>query len=390
MGNGRRKVLTRWLLVLCAGLLFWGGWRLWPSIATRRLPVLVLPRDPYLAGFKVGTSQKEAVRELVREYYQKGLAAHGGPGRIAVKRAVGRARAAASRAVKEEIRGLADATGLPERLLWAANIAVDLYSGSSLMACSVVVAPRQDGGFLVGRNLDFFDFGVLHKHTVLLVRPRGRAGWTASLGWPGLVGILTGWNDRGEFCSLNLGFDDSGRCTDVKALPALFMIRRVLESQAPPSRKIAWLRKQPPSFPMILCFADSKGGAIIEKSASGGKVRRLKTGAAYAANHMLGWGGSMGARCRTLQGLAAQHAVTREALEETLRKVTLGSSLSQSFCTLYSVVFNPKTGEAWVADGLLPATRGPYRKIVMPERMERDESRYPAGRRGTIHHPRVP
>jgi len=369
-GSSLKVIAKRWVIILGVGFLFWGGYLLWPRLVTSSLPVLVLPRDPYAAGFEVGSTQKAAVRELAFDYYQKGLAGHSGPGEKALYRAVKRAKAAASKSIADEIRGLADGSGVPEKLVWESNIAVDLYSNSALMACSVVVAPERGGGFLVGRNLDFFDFGVLHKHTVLLVRPRGKSGWTASLAWPGLAGIITGWNDRGEFCSLNLAVNDTGRCKDKSAPPALFMIRDFLESNSPRGEKLEWLKSRPVSFPMILCFADRKGGAIIEKGALGSRIRTRPDGAAFADNDLICWGAPMGGRCATLSALATgdRKGVARSDVEGALRRVTLGSAFLKTFCTLYSVVFEPTTGRAWVAEGILPATRGPYREVTAPRR----------------------
>ena len=366
-GGAMKKILKRWLILACLGAAVWGGYLLWPALVTGPLPVVRLPDDPYLSGLKVGTGMRAAVRELAYDYYERGLARQGGPGEKLVARAVERAKASAPQNVAQEIRGLADGTGVPERLIWEANIAVDLYCHSSLMACSALVEPKQGGGFLVGRNLDFLDFGVLHRHTVLLVRPRGKSGWTASLAWPGMVGIITGWNDRGEFCSLNLGLNDAGSCRDKNAMPALFMVRKVLESGDPRSEKLAWLKAQPVSFPMILCYADKHGGAIVEKGAQGSRERLRPDGAAFADNDMICWGAPMGDRCALMASSAKEErdGSTVSEVEQTLKRVTLGSVFFKSYCTLYSIVFDPGTGEAWVAEGLLPATRGPYRKVAV-------------------------
>ncbi len=160
-GGEMKKILKRWLILACLGAAAWGGYLLWPALVTGPLPVLRLPDDPYLSGLEVGTGMKAAVRELAYDYYERGLARQGGPGEKLVARAVERAKASAPQNVAQEIRGLANGAGVPERLIWEANIAVDLYCHSSLMACSALVEPKQGGGFLVGRNLDFLDFGVL-------------------------------------------------------------------------------------------------------------------------------------------------------------------------------------------------------------------------------------
>jgi len=364
-----KRVLRRWTILLAIAAVVYAGYSLWPRLSTHPIPVLHLPADPYQAGLKIGKERCAQVEILVHEYYEQGLKRQGGPGNTRIRRAVARAKAVSPKAYALEIKGIAEGSGIPEDLVWEANLAVDLYSNTSLMACSSVVAPKSGGGFLVGRNLDFFDFGVLHENTTLLVRPREGGGWTASMGWPGMVGILTGWNDRGEFCSLNLALNDRGALDDPDALPGLFLVRRALELRMVPDEKAAWLEKQPPSFPMILCFAAPDGGRVIEKGASGNETFRSENGAAFADNGFRGSGQPMGDRCHLLSKMALHSpgGVRRRDVEAALGDVTLGTAYSGGFVTLYSVVFDVGTQEAWIASGILPATRAPYRRVTVVE-----------------------
>ena len=53
------------------------------------------------------------------------------------------------------------------------------------------------GGSLLGRNLDYPSRGYAHEHSLVTVyRPRGCKAFV-SVGFPGLMGCLSGMNDAG-------------------------------------------------------------------------------------------------------------------------------------------------------------------------------------------------
>ena len=98
---------------------------------------------------------------------------------------------------RTEMDAIAKGAGADADVVTVANTFFDL---KSTFACSVlaVEAPRSaTGGLLFGRNLDYPSMGYVHEHTLVTVyRPTGKHAFV-SIGFPGLVGVLSGMNDAG-------------------------------------------------------------------------------------------------------------------------------------------------------------------------------------------------
>lgn len=91
---------------------------------------------------------------------------------------------------------------VPDDLLTCASIP-DLRG---FLCSSVALWGEATAGdaFLVGRNLDYFGTPKMLDATIVRVHAplEGRKGWVG-IGWPGLLGCLTGWNDAGVFIAIH-------------------------------------------------------------------------------------------------------------------------------------------------------------------------------------------
>ena len=69
-----------------------------------------------------------------------------------------------------------------------------------MVLCSALMVDAgrsETGGPLLGRNLDYPSLGYIHEYSLVTVyRPRGKHAFV-SIGFPGLVGCLSGMNDAG-------------------------------------------------------------------------------------------------------------------------------------------------------------------------------------------------
>ena len=132
---------------------------------------------------------------------------------------------------EEEIEGIADGVELWARytgvkvkrdflLKWIkrAHVLTDCYK---CFGCSAV-AYKKDGKFVVGRLLDWFGMGMIGKE-MLEIRyiPSGFSLCT----FPGYIGGLTGWNDKG----LVLFIDELGTARRWQGTPHNMFARRILE-----------------------------------------------------------------------------------------------------------------------------------------------------------------
>lgn len=137
-----------------------------------------------------------------------------------------------------------------------------------LMGCTAFAAwdkATTDGHLLVGRNFDFeagkaFDVDKL----VMEVIPENGFRFM-SVGWPGLLGVVTGINEKLIYISLNGANSADNR--DV-GIPVSLLLRQVMEQADSIESAFAIIQKAPVFVSDIFLVADGKTGntALIEKT----------------------------------------------------------------------------------------------------------------------------
>jgi len=158
------------------------------------------------------------------------------------------------------------------------------------------VTPRRQGSLsdtgnlVIGRTLSF-DLGHDYEasRVVFFHRTDGRYPF-ASVGWPGLLGVVTGINARGIFVALN-----AARTADPleEGSPLPLVLRRVLEDADTLERAIAMIREAPLRSSGIVLVGDGvqRKAAILELSARDRDDRRAIRGendsVIWATDHML-------------------------------------------------------------------------------------------------------
>ena len=127
--------------------------------------------------------------------------------------------------ILEELRGLADGSGVPLRELYRLHAVPD-----NTYACANFAAwgrATGEGRLIHVRNLDWnIEAGIQRFATVFVVRPAGKHAFV-NVGWAGFVGVLTGINDR------QVSIGQVGAATvdaTFRGKPMAFVMRRVLET----------------------------------------------------------------------------------------------------------------------------------------------------------------
>lgn len=166
------------------------------------------------------------------------------------------------------------------------------FEHSPLIGCSAFAlgAPwTKDGHVLVGRAFDFEAGDVFDlDKAVFFVREENRIPY-ASVGWPGLTGVLTGMNLEGVMVLVN-----GGRARDPRTsgIPVVFSLREVLQSAHDTDEAVAILAKQDVMVSHIVFVADAKGRFAVVERAPGAEatVRRTFTDPSRVAvtNHFEG------------------------------------------------------------------------------------------------------
>ena len=162
---------------------------------------------------------------------------------------------------QEELRGLADGSGVPLRELWRLHAIPDrTYSCSNLAAWGRATA----GGRLIHvRNLDWnIDAGIQRFAVVFVVRPNGKHAFI-NVGWAGFIGVLTGVNDE----QLSIG-QIGAETVDVtfRGEPMAFVMRQVLEGADDVDGAAAFIRQAQRTVGVnyVIADANAKWAVVLE------------------------------------------------------------------------------------------------------------------------------
>jgi len=162
--------------------------------------------------------------------------------------------------VSEEAAGYAEALGISRADFLRALIGTDASGGST-----VFVATRSataDGNALIGRNVDWIDFGGLLRPTVVRYHPDNGDFDHVSAGWPLLQIPTVGLNEKGLAFSLNYFETDP----QMEPTSMSYPYRRVLQRASTVDEAIALFRADfPIAIPCYGALADAHGDiALLE------------------------------------------------------------------------------------------------------------------------------
>ena len=247
-----------------------------------------------------------------------------------------------------EVDSLADATQVSSADIMLGQCFLDLMP---MTACSTVALPAgaaPDHVARMGRNLDFKSLGVADKNSVVLIyHPSGGRNAFVSIGWPGMIGVLSGMNEQGLTLA-NMEVTRGARLPT--AMPYTLLYRTILEQCRDVDGAIALLEKTPRQTPNNLMLMDSDGHrAVVEITPEKIVVRRGDESAALiSTNHQRGDDQDSPGRC------------VRYDLLHTASKMDFGKidvdrihamlkSVSQDNSTLQSMIFEPSNRVVYLA-----------------------------------------
>src|SRR5262249_6700861 len=143
------------------------------------------------------------------------------------------------------------------------------------------------GGPLFGRNLDYPSLGYADKYSLVTVyRPNGKHAFV-SVGYPGLIGCLSGMNDAGLTVAVLevLGAKAADERVDPAGLPYALCYRRLLEDCTSVAEAEKLLCSLPRTTVTNLAVCDRHGAAVFEITPKRVVVRRAEDGLCTCTNH---------------------------------------------------------------------------------------------------------
>lgn len=265
----------------------------------------------------------------------------------------------------QEMRGISEGANIAYDHILVMNTFPDAVLGASPQACSAF-AVQTEKGLLIGRNLDWTNYGVSHRMgMVFILKPNSRRS-VFNIGWPGMVGCVTAMNDSGLVVTMNMAY-----AIDVvtNTTPVLIRLRSLLENKSSVKDAVDSLISIPRTVSMnVLVGSGKKNNAVVVELA--GKKHALvpmKDGFVITTNfyQSLNISGGAGAeRSAVIKDIILKNKPTfspshaRSALSKVCFRGNLGMVTTQS------IIFYPSTLSADVALGKLPASSGRYYKVT--------------------------
>jgi predicted choloylglycine hydrolase len=334
----------------------------WSWLTSTPPRVVRLSGSHYQMGLRHGRLLAAEIREIFQGYIEDGLVAREGfrlPSLIGSARRFERYIPGGLRA---EMRGIADGSGVPYERILLLNTFADATLGRSPRFCSALAVQTREG-LLVARNLDWEDHDIAHRAGVVFLLAGDGEQPVMSVGWPGLVGVVTGMNRAGVVITLNLA--PAGDLVG-DATPSLLRLRGALDTATSIDAAVSALGREPRTMGMNLLIASGREdrAVVLELSGRSQAVVPLVAGQVVTTNFYQALdiaGGVGGDRSSELTArLRRTGPRTSPAdLRQALSAVAFPGPAS-GLATIQSVIFLPAQLTAEVAIGKLPAPSGRF------------------------------
>ncbi|MEQ8768538.1 MAG: C45 family peptidase [Planctomycetota bacterium] len=265
-----------------------------------------------------------------------------------------------------EMNACAEASGFDREVFVAANTMFDI---KKMVACSTLYVSgerSETGGPMLGRNLDFPTLGYLQKYSMVSIVEQPGKHTFASVGFPGLIGVLSGMNDAGLALAVLEVYSskDGSPKFEKSGTPYALCFRRLLEECTTVDEALKTLREMKRTTYVNLAIADRTTGAVFEITPKQVVRREPEDGLLSCTNHFrteeLGTRLQRGGRrYRALEEARSRAKLGTEAVWDRLDAANAGS------LTLQSMIFEPKTLRLHLAFGECPSTQQPRRTIEL-------------------------
>jgi isopenicillin-N N-acyltransferase like protein len=274
---------------------------------------------------------------------------------------------------RAEFEAIARSAGIDRARIVLGNT---LFDVKKFLACSaMLVEPSRSatGGTLLGRNLDYPALSYAHEYSLVTVyRPAGKKAFV-SIGFPGLVGVLSGMNESGLALGVLEVFQSQWftRRLVLGGIPYAVCFRTILETCDTVEEAKARLEQLPRTTIFNLAVADTKRVAVFEVTPR--RVRELSAaeGTCVCTNHF-----RLEAH-RPLWSFNVYKTFDRERIlrqrERSCEAFDLADvhaglhAANQGDHTLQTMVFEPQSLRLHVGLGELPSTAGPLRTLELAD-----------------------
>jgi hypothetical protein len=354
-------------VVLCLSLsMAWGGEFRYPEGQHGRgelryingLPVLSVAGTPEQIGEQVAALTARSVGPLL-DYPKSYLRRQGRetlwPGLVSVGRSM---LANFPEAYRRELDAAVKQSGIERDLLIVGNTMFDMKKIGGCSTLIVEPARSTTGGPLFGRNLDFPTLGILEKYNLITVcRPEGKHAF-ASIGFPGMLGCLSGMNDAGlAVATLEVySAADGSASFSLLGTPYAMCYRRILEECTTIDEAEKLLRSLRRTTHMNLAVCDRQRGAVLEMTPKSVVRREAEAGFCPCTNHFRSAELATATACHRYDALNEAGRLPKLGLREVAARMHAANQGPDTFQTM---IFEPAALKLHLAIGSCPSSALP-------------------------------
>jgi hypothetical protein len=282
---------------------------------------------------------------------------------------------------RTELAAMYRAAGIDDDRAVLNNTFFDLKKTVLCSALLVDGARSDTGGPLLSRNLEYPLLGYAHQYGLVTVyRPARTKHAFATIGFPGMIGCLSGMNDAGLAVAVMEAYQTKPyyrRC-DLTGTPFAICYRRLLEDCATVSEAYAALKQMRRTGLHSLAVADRQSVAVFEITPDHVVLRRPENGVCICTNHF------RSPALRPFVTLNLFHSIPHYA--ELARRARTAASLYVPYLqqslnavcdqdmTMQTMVFEPRTLRLHLSIGTVPASAQEFSVLELSPFLRAGES----------------
>ncbi len=259
---------------------------------------------------------------------------------------------------KTELDAMAQASGNKLEELIVINTIDNITRILGCSSLAVEATRSRTGGPLLGRNFDFPTLGYLQDYTLVTVyRPEGKHAF-ASIGFPGLLAVLSGINDAGLSLVTHAVFDsaDGAPPFTPQGTPVGLLLRRILEECETVEDAQKLLRRCRRTTYLSIVVCDKRRAAAIEFTPKSVCLRASQRGMLFATNHFRSEELKTASGCWRYHRFSQSRNLAKLGVDEIARQL---HAVNQDSLTMQTMIFEPKLLKMRLAFGKLPSSSQP-------------------------------
>lgn len=271
---------------------------------------------------------------------------------------------------RKEMDAVAKAAHIDSELLLVGSTFPDILKSGGCSTLIVQAGRSATREPIFGRNLDYPSMGFLQNYTLVTIyHPKGKHAF-ASVGFPGMIGCVSGMNDAGlALATLEVYWSrDGAPRLDTHGVPYTLCFRRLLEECGNVTQAERLLRSMKRTTMNNLAVCDRHGGEVFEFTPRSLVVRGPVDDVCCCTNHfrteeLAPTEPLRLARLKecpryaVLEQACAMSSVSIADVAKKLNQVNQGSH------TLQSMIFEPATLVLHLAAGQPPASALPMQTL---------------------------